>query len=416
MPADRCRHENDHQKLALAVADVSWFTTESLFRELDDPSISVLALRCMDYLNGWRKGLYPWSSACRLRPWGHGSVARDMVLPSGWMKSYPKLGMRPIANAIRNFWRGSSKHSRRGLVMTYPHYLHLFDQLEPDVTLYYNIDDYTHYWPPHAEGIRELERELVSRATATVCVARFRADELRTAVPAAAAKIHHIPHGTPASFLAEHPAHCPGLPPTDIAHLPRPLLGYVGSIEDRVNWRLMKKLSEAFPHASFVIVGRCPDFSRHRELWFRDWTEFSMGRNVHSIGWRSQESLPRYYESFDAILMPYAREHPFNTACSPTKIMDGMGSGRPIVATSIPECRLYAHLFDVVPDDDSFLAAARSIVENGSDDGRAGLRHSHARENTCALVAMRVLATIGHGRPTGSPRSAVASRPGPLSF
>ena len=132
MPADSCCHEDDSGKLALAVADVNWFTTESLFRELDDASVGVLALRCMDYLNGWRNGIYPWSRACRPRPWGQGSVARDMVLPSGWMKSYPKLGMRPIARVIRDFWRGSARHSRRGLVMTYPHYLHLFDQLEPD--------------------------------------------------------------------------------------------------------------------------------------------------------------------------------------------------------------------------------------------------------------------------------------------
>jgi teichuronic acid biosynthesis glycosyltransferase TuaH len=409
LPADRYRDENDSHKLALAVADVSWFTTESLFRELDDASVSILALRCMDYLNGWRKGLYPWSSACRPRPWGHGSVARDMVLPSGWMKSYPKLGMRPIARVIRNFWRDSTRRSRLGLVMTYPHYLYLLDQLEPDVTLYYNIDDYTRYWPRHAERIRELEHKLVLQATATVCVARFRADELRAAIPEAAAKIHHIPHGTPASFLAEHPACRPAVPPADIAHLPRPVLGYVGSIENRIDWQLMKKLSETFPKGSIVIVGRCPDVSRHREPWFRDWMKFSVGPSVHLIGWRSQESLPRYYESFDAILMPYAREHPFNTACSPTKIMDGMGSGRPIVATSIPECRLYAHLFDVAEDDDSFLTAVGSIIENGSDDGRAGLRHSHARENTCALVAMRVLATIGQSRPSGNPKPALAS-------
>ena len=64
--------------------------------------------------------------------------------------------------------------------------------------------------------------------------------------------------------------------------------------------------------------------------------------------------------------MPYACDHPFNTACSPTKIMDGMGSGRPIVATSIPECRLYAHLFDVADD-------ARHLSGRGRIDHRERL-------------------------------------------
>ena len=56
--------------LALAVADINWFTTESLFREIDRQSVSILALRCMDYVNGWRRGIYPWSSSCRPGLWG----------------------------------------------------------------------------------------------------------------------------------------------------------------------------------------------------------------------------------------------------------------------------------------------------------------------------------------------------------
>src|SRR5262245_8189464 len=90
--------------LALAVADINWFTTESLFREIDSASVSILALRGMDYRNGWRQRIYPWSRSCRLRAWGGNSVTRDLVLPSGWMKQFPRLGMRPIARAVREFW------------------------------------------------------------------------------------------------------------------------------------------------------------------------------------------------------------------------------------------------------------------------------------------------------------------------
>ena len=158
--------------LALAVADINWFTTESLFQEIDRQSVSILALRCMDYVNGWRKGIYPWSSSCRPRPWGNNCLTRDLVLPSGWMKSYPRLGMRPIAKAIQGFWNQRDPRARRGLVLTYPHYLYLRDQLRPDVTLYYNIDDYALYWPRHAAQVRCLERQMVLRADATICVAR----------------------------------------------------------------------------------------------------------------------------------------------------------------------------------------------------------------------------------------------------
>ncbi len=402
MPESRHIHENSQvqDRLALAIADINWFTTESLFREIDHASVSLLGLRCMDYLNGWRRGIYPWSSSCRPHRWGNNSLSRDLVLPSGWMKRFPRLGMRPIAGAIRQFWNQADSRACRGLVLTYPHYLHLRDQLAADVTLYYNIDDYSLYWPKQAAQVRCLERQMVLRAETTVCVSGRRADELRAAVPEAAGKIHHLPHGTPAAFLADEPNHRPAPAPQDIAHLPRPLLGFVGSIGPRIDWPLMDRLSAALPQASLVVVGEEPYFSRSRAPWLMDWVEFKIKPNVHTVGWRPQVQLPGYYQAFDVILIPYAQNNAFNQACSPTKIMDGLGSGRPIVATAIPECRLYSHLFDVAEDADAFVAAVQSVIANGSDDGRAALRHAHARAHTCHLVADQILRLLRCDHPT----------------
>lgn len=390
---------NDHdavvpRPLALAVADVNWFTTQGLFQEAGSPSVSILGLRCLDYRNGWRQGILPWSRSCRERAWGAHSQTRDLVLPSGWMKRFPRQGMRPIARAIRQFWNRSDPTAARGLVLTYPHYLYLRDQLQPDRTLYYNIDDYALYWPGHARAVRALERQLVLRADATVCVACSRAAELRETIPEAAAKIHHLPHGTPEAFLALNACERPAPAPDDLSALPRPLLGYIGSIERRVDWTLLCRLSEAFPQGSVVLVGTPPSTGSRKEPWFAEWSRCRARPNVHTMGWRAQAELARYYASFDVILIPYLVDDPFNRACSPTKIADGLGSGRPIVATAIPECLLYGHLFDVAPTPEAFLNSVQSIVTRGSDDGRALLRHQHARDNTCRLMARRVIQAL----------------------
>ncbi|MHB1561210.1 MAG: glycosyltransferase, partial [Isosphaeraceae bacterium] len=75
----------------------------------------------------------------------------------------------------------------------------------------------------------------------------------------------------------------------------------------------------------------------------------------------------------------------------PTKIMDNMGSGRPIVATALPECRLHAERFHVVDHGDAFVASVREILANGSDDGRAAIRHAFALDHTCHIVVERIL-------------------------
>ena len=71
---------------------MGWFTTENLFREIDRDSVAVLLLKCLDYVNGWRRGLYPWSPSCRLRRSGPAAWEQQFVLPTGWMKRYPRPG------------------------------------------------------------------------------------------------------------------------------------------------------------------------------------------------------------------------------------------------------------------------------------------------------------------------------------
>ena len=376
-------------RLALAVADANWFTTENLFREVRRDNVSTLLLKCIDYRNAIQRGLPPWSWGRQLYQRGPDLWERDLVLPSGWMKRFPKLGMRPIERSIRGWRDGHARGARLALVMTYPHYLYLRDLVRPDRTIYFNIDDYSQYWPRHANQVNELERQAVRDSDVTVCVSKLRADELRAAVPEAADRVHHLPHGSPSGSIAEHPWAQPAPPPADLAGLPRPILGYVGTLEDRVDWNLLRTVSEAFPKASLVVVGR--PAARSREPWYEDYRRCLARPNVHAIGWRPQDAIPLYNRSFDVCLIPYRTDHPFNRVCSPTKIMDYMGSGRPIVSTDLPECLLYERLFHVASGPDAFVEAIRSVVDARSDDGRSLLRYDWARDHTCRKVVDRLL-------------------------
>jgi len=375
--------------LALAVADANWFTTENLFREVDRPGVSTLLLRCDDYRNAWRRGARPWAPGPGLVACGPGLWRRELALPSGWMKSYPALGMRPIRRAIDAWRAGHAAGDPLALVMTYPHYLHLRDQLRPDRLIYFNFDDYALYWPRHARIIGELERRAVAEADLTVCASKLRCEELRRAVPAAADRVRHLPHGAPTAVVPAAPSARPGPAPADLAGLPRPLLGYVGSLEDRIDWDLLRRLADAFPAASIVLIGRRPPAGE--APWLADFRRCLGRPNVHALGWRPQEAIGRYNAAFDACLIPYRVDHPFNVACCPTKIMDYMATGRPVVATALPECQLYGHLFEVAPDADAFIAAVGAILDAGSDDGRAADRHAWALANTCRRVADRLL-------------------------
>jgi teichuronic acid biosynthesis glycosyltransferase TuaH len=379
--------------LALAVADVNWYTTENLFREVEHANISTLLLKCIDYCNAWRRGEPPWAWGRALTRRGPGLWQRDLVLPSGWMKRFPRWGMRPISRSIDAWRHAHVRDGRLVLVMTYPHYLYLRDLVRPDRQVYFNIDDYAQYWPRAARRVNELERQAVREADLTVCVSRLRAEELRAAVPEASERVRHLPHGFPSSSLAEHPWERPAPAPADVAGLPRPLLGYVGSLEDRVDWDLLLRLSHAFPRASIVIVGR-PLKARRQGSWYDDYRRVLTRPNVHVLGWRSQELIHHYNRCFDVCLIPYRTDHPFNRACSPTKIMDYMGTGRPLVSTAVPECQHYDHLVHVAATTEDFVDAIRAILDAHSDDGRATQRFDWAHANTCRRVVDRLLSWL----------------------
>jgi glycosyltransferase involved in cell wall biosynthesis len=381
--------ETARASLALAVADANWFTTENLFREVRRDGVATLLLKCADYYNAWRHGTPPWGGSRSFAQRGTRLWQYEHVLPSGWMKRFPSWGMRPIQRSIAAWREQCASRSPLALVMTYPHYLYLRDQVRPDLSVYFNIDDYSQYWPRCADRVHVLERQAVRESDLTVCVSNRRCAELRAAVPEAAERIRHLPHGAPSASLAGSPQRRPAAPPADIAFLPRPLLGYVGTLEDRVDWELLGRLSEAFPQASVVLAGRTG--AARRGPWQAERRRCLARPNVHAIGWRPQDQIAAYHRAFDVCLVPYRADHPFNLVCCPTKIMDYMASGRPVVSTDLPECRLYERLFDVTDTVEGFLTAVAAALGTGEDDPRTDERYRWASAHTCDQVVEQLL-------------------------
>jgi teichuronic acid biosynthesis glycosyltransferase TuaH len=375
--------------LALAVADINWFTTENLFHEVPSGRARTLLLKCIDYQNAWRRGLPPWKWGRELVRRDEHSWERDLVLPPGWMKRFPRQGMRPISQSIQRWRIENAPDGPLALVMTYPHYLYLRDQVRPDRQIYYNVDDYALCWPKHADEINRLERRLVGEVDLTVCVSRLRAEVLRNAVPEAAERIIHLPHGAPSTMLSPTPLDQPGPVPDALAGMPRPLLGYVGSLGERVDWTLLTRLSRALPEASIVLLGKVD--SGLTEGWRAERARCLALPNVHLIGWQPQDRIAAFNRAFDVCLIPYRTDDPFNRACCPTKISDYMATSRPIVSTALPECLLHRALFDVVDSTEVFIEAIAHIIAAGSDDGRARLRLEWARQNSCGRIVERLL-------------------------
>ena len=111
----------------------------------------------------------------------------------------------------------------------------------------------------------------------------------------------------------------------ELRDLPRPILGYFGVIDERLDYALIDRLADSFDNGSIVFVGPVVKV---------DQAELPQRSNIHWLGQRPYERLPEYVKGFDVCLMPFA----LNAATeyiNPTKTLEYMAAGKPIVSTPV---------------------------------------------------------------------------------
>ncbi len=115
--------------------------------------------------------------------------------------------------------------------------------------------------------------------------------------------------------------------PADIANIKKPVLGYFGVVDERMDYELVAKLADANPDWSIVIIGPAIKV---------DPSQFPQRSNLHWMGGREYKDLPAYCKGFDVCLMPFAmNEH--TEYINPTKALEYMATGRTIVSSAVPD-------------------------------------------------------------------------------
>ena len=163
-------------------------------------------------------------------------------------------------------------------------------------------------------------------------------------------------HCFPSSIDKEHFSHAREgnlQEPPDQASLPRPRLGYFGVIDERLDYALLGSLAQARPDWQFVMVG---PFTKVNP------DDLPQLPNLHYLGQRPYESLPAYISGWDVALMPFALSEA-TRFISPTKTLEYMAAGRPIVSTPITDVREpYGDIVYIADGPEAFLAACEQAL------------------------------------------------------
>lgn len=156
----------------------------------------------------------------------------------------------------------------------------------------------------------------------------------------------------------------PQMPPPDISELPRPVIGYFGTISERVDFEIITQLADHFSHGTIALIG--PIHLPAHLLPQRS--------NIHYLGLRRNFELPAYAQAFDVALIPF-RITEATVKLNPVKTLEYLAAGLPVVATSLPDLvKFYSEIVHIAASPDEFVEAVQRVLAQPSPDRKAAGR------------------------------------------
>jgi UDP-galactopyranose mutase len=113
--------------------------------------------------------------------------------------------------------------------------------------------------------------------------------------------------------------------PADQRFIARPRLGYCGVIDERVDMELLARVADARPGWQIVLIGPIVKI---------DPETVPRRRNIHHLGPKLYPELPSYLGGWDVALMPFKLDAS-TRFISPTKTLEYLAAGLPVVSTAI---------------------------------------------------------------------------------
>jgi len=144
--------------------------------------------------------------------------------------------------------------------------------------------------------------------------------------------------------------------PSDIASIKAPIVGYYGVIDERIDLELLHETAEKLPEISFVMIGPLAKIGDN---------DLPKAKNIHYLGMKSYAELPAYLKAFDIAMMPFALNDS-TKFISPTKTLEYMAAGKPIISTKIKDVVTdYSDCVSLIENATQFCEAiSKSSVEN----------------------------------------------------
>jgi UDP-galactopyranose mutase len=166
---------------------------------------------------------------------------------------------------------------------------------------------------------------------------------------------HRAVHCFPSGVEAEHfGAARNGIPRSaELDRRARPILGYFGVIDERVDLDLLARVADLRPEWTIALIGPTAKI---------DAASIPTRDNIIRFAQQDYQALPAFLACFDVAMLPFARNDA-TRAISPTKTLEYLAGGKPVVSTPIADVvELYGDVVSVAATAAEFVAQAEALL------------------------------------------------------
>ena len=199
-------------------------------------------------------------------------------------------------------------------------------KLGEDELIYYCVDEYTAFTGV-SPGLRKIEEDLFRKADLVI----VSADKLYESKKQFNPNTFIIPHGVDYDHFRTALEEKTEIP-SDLADLPKPIIGFHGLLADWVDFELLKKVALHFWSGSMVLLGKVTVDAEQKIKVLRSIP------NIHQLGRQPYADLPAYCKGFDVALNPFVINE-LTESVNPLKVREYLAAGLPVVSTNIREMK-----------------------------------------------------------------------------
>ncbi|MBX5483243.1 MAG: glycosyltransferase [Myxococcaceae bacterium] len=262
-------------------------------------------------------------------------------------------------------------------------------KLGESLIVYQCVDEFSAFSDTNGRHIAELERQLLKKADLVITSA----ERLYQSKSKQNPNTVLVRHGVDYQHFVR--ACDPATPvPDEVAHLPKPIIGFFGLLADWVDLEVLEACAKAHPEGTLVLIGKVQpgvDLSRLLKM-----------ANVSWLGRKPYAELPGYCKAFDVAVNPF-KVNELTLNSNPLKVREYLAAGLPVVSSAIPEvekvglCRIAHSTEEFVREVDACLAEgagpslerARRIFHESWD-----ARVEEIRQHVARVAAMREAAGV----------------------